>query len=105
METLHWCFIVDTEQGLQCDVIPICVDLLDHSSAKLRGQAARIIFDLTVPLDGKEIAVKVDGSIKKLVGLLQDDCSFVRAQTTAALMRYSKAVRPDTLLSHAYYTV
>ena len=87
MDTLHWCFIVDTTDGLACDVITICQSLLEHEQSRLQGQAARIIFDLTVPLDGKEIACSVKGCIAQLVKLLDSPCDFVKAQALAALMR------------------
>ena len=87
METLHWCFTVETSEGLKCNTIPVCADLLEHSSEILRGQAARLIFDLTLPQEGKQTACSTDGCISKLVKLLNDSCPFVRAQATAALMR------------------
>ncbi len=87
LETLHWCFQVDTSQGLHCKTIAICTGFLGHKFAKLRGRAARIIFDLTVPYEGKETACDSD-SIPALVELLRDEDSFVRSQAAAALMRY-----------------
>lgn len=87
LETLHWCSVVETSGGLECGTIPICVDLLGHQSPRIRGQAARLIFDLTVPLGGKKIAYSTENCLTRLVGLLDDQCSFVRAQVAAALMR------------------
>lgn len=87
METLHWCFIVDTTDGLACEVIKTCQDLLGFVQPKIRGQAARLIFDLTLPLEGKEEACTVGGCIPKLIRLLDDLETFVRAQALAALMR------------------
>jgi len=87
LDTLHWCLILDPLSGLHSDTIPICVALLDHPTARLRGQAARLIFDLTVPLLGKKTACEVPECTQKLTQLLTDDNSFVRAQSAAALMR------------------
>ena len=87
MESLHWCFIVDTTDGLACDVIQICQSLLEHEHPKLCGQAARIIFDLSVPLEGKEAACAVEGCVPRLVTLLHGEHVFARAQALAALMR------------------
>ena len=87
LDTLHWCLILDPISGLRCDTIPISVQMLDHSIAKLRGQAARLIFDLTVPLQGKKVACEVPECTQKLTQLLTDDSSFVRTQAAAALMR------------------
>ena len=84
---LHWCFQVDTAQGIYCNTIQKSTEILKHKSGCLRGQAARIIFDLTLPFEGKEIAGSC-GCISLLVGLLGDIDSFVRAQSVAALMRY-----------------
>lgn len=87
MDTLHWCFVEDTTDGLACDVIAMCQDLLGCVQPNLRGQAARLVLDLTVPLEGKERACSVEGCIAKLVRLLEDLYPFVKAQTLAALMR------------------
>ena len=87
METLHWCFTVDTTDGLACEVISISKDLLEHEDANIRGQAARILFDLTVPQEGKEVACSVAGCISKLTQLLCEEHEFTLAQVLAALMR------------------
>lgn len=87
MDTLHWCFVEDTTDGLACDVITLCLDLLGYMQPNLRGQAARLILDLTVPLEGKERACSIEECIPKLVKLLDDPYTFVRAQALAALMR------------------
>ena len=86
MHTLHWCFQVDTAQAIYCNTIQKCTEILKHKSNCLRGQAARIIFDLTLPFEGKEIACDC-GCIPLLVGLLEDIDSFVRSQSAGALMR------------------
>lgn len=86
LETLHWCFVVDTTDGLACDVITICQDLLEHAQPSICGQAARLVYDLTVPQEGKEAACAVEGCIPKLVKLLDGQLVFVRAQALAALM-------------------
>ncbi len=78
---------MDTTDGLACDVITICQQLLDHQDQNIRGQAAKIIYDLTVPLEGKEAACSVEGCIPKLAKLLYEPYVFSRAQATAALMR------------------
>ena len=88
MHTLHWCFQVDTAQAIHFNTIQKCTEVLRHKSGCLRGQAARIIFDLTLPFEGKDIACQC-GCIPLLVGLLEDIDSFVRSQSAAALMRYN----------------
>ncbi len=62
------------------------MSLLSHESTGLRGRAARGIFDLTVPYEGKETACDSE-SIPALVELLRDGDAFVKAQAAAALMR------------------
>ena len=89
LDTLHWCFQVDTQQGLQSGALAICCGLLQQDEgAALRGRAARIIFDLTVPLEGKVTACSIDGCVRSLVALLDDGDHFVCSQAVAALMRY-----------------
>lgn len=87
MNILHWCFFVDTTDGLACNVIAMCQDLLGNVQPTLRGQAARLIFDLSLPLEGKERACSVEGCIQRLIKLLDDQYVFVRTQAVAALMR------------------
>ena len=87
LDTLHWCFQVDTIDGLNCDVISLCQPLLGFVQPSIRGQAARVIYDLTVPTEGKEAAVAVDGCVDRLIKLLYDQYSNVRARALAALMR------------------
>lgn len=87
LNTLHWCFVVDTTDGLACDTISLCQDLLGHVKPNIRGQAARLLLDLTVTQDGKERACEVEACIPKLINLLNDSHTFVRAQAIAALMR------------------
>lgn len=91
LETLHWCFMVDTTDGLACDVITICQDLLEHVQVNIRGQAARLIYDLTIPMDGKEAACAVEGCVPRLIKLLDGQTVFTRAQALAALMRLATA--------------
>ncbi len=87
MDTLHWCFQLDTEQGLNAKTIPIATELLSHAHCSIRGRAARLLYNLTVPLEGKEEGTE-SGCVPLLVGLLHDRDAFVRAQAAAALMRY-----------------
>lgn len=84
MDTLHWCFQLDTAQGLHAKTVTIATDLLSHPQSDIRGQAARILYDLTVPMEGKEEAC---GCLPLLIGLLEEESSFVRAQAAASLMR------------------
>ena len=87
MDTLHWCFQVDTAQGLYAKTITIATELLGHTHSNIRGRAARILYNLTVPLEGKEEGCD-SGCVPLLVGLLEDSDPFVRAQAGGALMRY-----------------
>ena len=92
--TLHWCFQVDTSQGLKCGAISSSVPLLSHPSPSVRGSAARLLYDLTTPYTGKEEACGNTDCVKALVKLLPDEDSFVRSQATAALMRYCPTLHP-----------
>lgn len=92
MDTLHWCFQLDTAQGLTAKTIPIATELLGHAQCSIRGRAARLLYNLTVPLEGKEEGCEC-GCVPLLVGLLKDRDAFTRAQAAAALMR-------STLLVH-----
>ena len=85
--TLHWCFQVDTAQGLECGTIPSSLPLLTHPSPLVRGRAATLIYDLTTPYPGKEEACSQEGCVEALVKLLRDEDGFVRSQASAALMR------------------
>lgn len=87
LDTLHWCFQVETSQGLRCKTIPLCTGILNHESPCLRARAARVIYDLTVPSEGKEVCVREEGCVETLVRLLMDGDAFVRSQAAAALMR------------------
>ena len=78
---------MDTTDGLSCDVISLCQPLLGFVQPSIRGQAARVIYDLSVPTEGKEAVCAVDGCVDRLVKLLFDQSSFVRVQALAALMR------------------
>lgn len=89
LHTLHWCFQVDTSQGLKCGAISSSVPLLSHPSPSVRGNAARLLYDLTTPYAGKEEACGNAECVNALVKLLPDEDSFVRSQATAALMRYT----------------
>lgn len=86
MDTLHWCFQVDTTQGLYAKTVTIATNLLSHTQSSIRGRAARILYDLSVPLEGKEEGCGC-GCVPLLIGLLDDKDPFVRAQAAAALMR------------------
>lgn len=88
MATLHWCFQVDTRQGLECGTISSSLPLLSHTSSLVRGRTATLLYDLTTPYLGKEEACNHKECIMGLVKLLTDDDSYVRSQSCAALMRY-----------------
>lgn len=87
LDTLHWCFQVDTTDGLSCDVIALSQPLLEYVDPTIRAQAARVVYDLSVPTEGKEAACAVNGCVEKLIKLLYDPYDVVRVQALAALMR------------------
>ena len=66
-------------------VLGVGFRLISHLP-RLRGRAARIIFDLTLPHEGKEVACGAE-CIPALVTLLSDGDAFVRSQAAATLMR------------------
>lgn len=66
-------------------VLGVGFRLISHLP-RLRGRAARIIFDLTLPHEGKVVACGAE-CILALVTLLSDGDVFVRSQAVAALMR------------------
>lgn len=86
LATLHWCFQVDTRQGLECGTISSSLPLLSHTSSLVRGRTATLLYDLTTPYLGKEEACNHKECIMGLVKLLTDDDSYVRSQSCAALM-------------------
>jgi hypothetical protein len=85
LDTIHWCFVVDTEQGLGCEAMAVLSKLLHHQLPEIRGKAARNIMELSFPLEGKNQACKV-GCIPHLVSLLGDNDSSVRARAAGAIM-------------------
>ncbi|KAL5480109.1 hypothetical protein EMCRGX_G023731 [Ephydatia muelleri] len=85
LATLHWCFQVETSQGLAANTIQLCASLLKHKDASVRSKAAQVTFDLSLPLEGKEVCYSC-ACIPPLMELLCDEDSDTRAQATASLM-------------------
>lgn len=75
---------VDTQQALDAKAMQAFTDLLKHKSVSIRSKAARDIFDLSMPLDGKNEALKLE-TIPLLVNLLKDEDVSVRCKATLAL--------------------
>ena len=46
LDTIHWCFTVDTDQGLASQAMEVLSKLLHHSLSEVRGKAARNIMEL-----------------------------------------------------------
>ena len=61
-------------------------DLLQHSNYLVQGGAARVLMDVTVPLEGKKEACKIAEVVPLLVFLLKDLNDEVRANAAGALM-------------------
>ena len=99
LATLHWCFQVETSQGLAANTIQLCASLLKHKDASVRSKAAQVTFDLSLPLEGKEVCYSC-ACIPPLMELLCDEDSDTRAQATASLMRLEldlMGLSPDRL--------
>ena len=87
LSTLHLCLQVETSQGLAANTIQLCASLLKHKDMRIRSKAAQVMFDLSLPLEGKETCCTC-GCIPLLLELLTDQDSDTLAQATASLMRY-----------------
>jgi len=85
LDTLHFCFKVDTQSALNCHAMHEITQLLHSTRDKIRAYAARAIMGLTVTLSGKQQAVE-DQSVDALVPLLSDESTAVRAYSAGALM-------------------
>lgn len=85
LSTLHWCFQLETSHGLACNTIQLCASLLTHKDASIRSKAAQVMFDLSLPLEGKETCCSC-GCIPLLLELLSDEDSDTKSQATASLM-------------------
>lgn len=84
LDTLHFCMQVDTNQALEAKAMEIFTNLLKHDSETIRAKAARDIFDLSIPLEGKNEALKLE-TISLLVNLLKDKDSIVRCKAALAI--------------------
>ncbi|XP_064603324.1 LOW QUALITY PROTEIN: radial spoke head 14 homolog [Liolophura sinensis] len=84
LDTLHFCMRVDTKMTLMSGAMKVFTDLLAHGLPSIRAKAARDIMDLSVPLEGKNLAVEVE-AVRKLVELLSDSDPDVRANAAGAL--------------------
>jgi hypothetical protein len=84
LDTLHFCMQVDTQQALDAKAIPVFTDLLEHLSASIRTKAARNIFDITLPLQGKNEVLEYK-TVQILVDLLRDSDVNVRCKAALAL--------------------
>lgn len=84
LDTLHFCMQVDTTQALQAKAMGVFTDLLKHESKVIRAKAARDIFDLTIPLEGKNEALTLE-TVPLLVTLLKDDDPTVKCKSALAL--------------------
>ncbi|CAF1111256.1 unnamed protein product [Brachionus calyciflorus] len=84
LDTLHFCMQVDTAQALSSQAMEVFTNLLKHESKTIRAKAARDIFDLSIPLEGKLEALKFD-TVATLVNLLKDKDSIVRCKSALAI--------------------
>lgn len=84
LDTLHFCCVVNTVDALKTGGMEAFTALLSHPLPTIRAKAARVIADISVPLEGKDKAVDVE-TIPALVNLLNDANQYVRANATSAL--------------------
>ena len=84
LDTLHFCMQLDTIQALEAKAMDVFTNLLKHESQTIRAKAARDIFDLSIPLEGKNEALKQD-TIPLLVNLLKDQDTLVRCKAALAI--------------------
>lgn len=84
LDTLHFCMQVDTQQALDAKAMSVFTELLMHKSEAIRAMAARDIFDLSIPLEGKKVALTLE-TVPLLVNLLKDEDGKVKSKSALAL--------------------
>lgn len=84
LDTLHFCMQNDTKQALDAKAMGVFTTLLKHASHSIRGKAARDIFDLSIPLQGKNEALESD-TVELLINLLKDKDVFVKSKAALAI--------------------
>lgn len=84
MDTLHFCLQVDTKQALEAKAMEVFTELLKHINESIKCKAARDIFDLSIPLQGKNEALTLP-TVKLLVRLLLDKDTNVKCKAALAL--------------------
>lgn len=84
LDTLHFCMQVDTKQALDSKALAVFTNLLKHNSSLIRSKAARDVFDICIPLDGKNEALELE-TVELLVELLNDSDELVRAKAALAI--------------------
>ncbi|CAG5115190.1 unnamed protein product [Candidula unifasciata] len=85
LDTLHFCIQEDIPSALEARAMQVITMLLKHDLAVIRGKAARDIMDLSVSLEGKNMAVEC-GAVQLLRHMLVDQSAEVRAKAAGALM-------------------
>lgn len=84
LDTLHFCMQNDTHQALEAKAMAVFSSLLKHNLPTIRAKAARDIFDLSIPLKGKQEALESD-TVESLIKLLKDKDVFVRSKAALAI--------------------
>lgn len=84
LETLHFCMKIDTQQALDAKAMSVFTELLHSKSADIKARAAADIFDLCIPLQGKQEALQ-HATVQALAGLLKDDDVLVKCKAALAL--------------------
>lgn len=84
LDTLHFCMMVETQQALDAKAMGVFTDLLNNKSKSIKAKTARDIFDLCIPLQGKNEAIEIK-TVNSLVLLLKDDDINVKCKSALAL--------------------
>lgn len=85
LDTLHFCLCVDASEALASEAVSVLKEKLSHRSARIRSKAARVLMDISVPLEGKNKLCEEE-VIPILVTLLGDPSPEVAASAAGALM-------------------
>lgn len=79
------CFRVAPERALDSDIMDILFGLLFDTELRLVEKAANLILELCVCLKGKQLAVHLEGLVKRLIDMLDSSDPGVSAAAASAL--------------------
>ncbi|BFZ04131.1 hypothetical protein BsWGS_07170 [Bradybaena similaris] len=100
LDTLHFCIRVDIQSALEAGAMPVITMLLKHELTVIRAKAARDIMDLSVSLEGKNVAVEC-GTVPLLRHMLTDQSADVRAKAAGAIMTIAITTKGKYTAIHA----